>query len=82
MRAQGAGDLTKIHQKAQPLYEGSTPFHCSLQLILSSIFTCKNPLKLPQQESNYLSTTTFSGILVKTSPLFPRFRYVGTAGQN
>ena len=41
------GDLTKIYHKTQPPHEVSTPFRCSHQTILSSLFTCKNPLKLP-----------------------------------
>ena len=65
---QGCGGLIKIYYKAQPPYEVSTPLHCSLQFILSFLFTCKNPLKLPQKVSNYLSTTTLSGKLVKTPP--------------
>ena len=57
-------DLTKIYHEAQPPHEVSTPFHCSQQMTLLSPFTCNNPLKLPQKESNYLSTTTGSGFLV------------------
>ena len=47
------GGLTKIHHKAhQPPYEVGTPFHCSNQLILPSLFTCKIHFKKPQKESN------------------------------
>ena len=41
------GDLTKTSHKAQPPHEVSTPFHCSHQIILPSLYTGKNPLKLP-----------------------------------
>ena len=62
------GDLTKSHLKAQPPLEVSTPFHCSHRMILQSLFTNKNPLKLPQKVSNQISTTISSGRLVKTPP--------------
>lgn len=35
------GDLTKIHQRAQPPQEVCTPFHCSHQMNLPLFFTCK-----------------------------------------
>ena len=44
-------------------------------MILPSLFTSKNPLKLPQKVSNYHSRTT------TTTPPFFRFHYAGTAGQ-
>ena len=51
-------DLTKIYHKAQSTCEVSIPFHCSLQLILPFLLTCKSPVKILQKDSNYLSTTT------------------------
>ena len=39
-----------------------------------------HPFSLAKIPSNYLSTTTYSGRLVRT-PLFFRFHYAGTAGQ-
>ena len=71
------GDLIKKHHKAQPPHEVSTKFHCSHQMILQSPSTCKNPLKSPQKESNYLSTTNFSGGLVKP-PFFSGFFQIFT----
>ena len=62
------GDFTKAHRKAQQPHEVSTPFHCSHQMILPSLFTNKNALKLPQKVSNYISTAISSGGLVKTPP--------------
>ena len=69
-------DLTKTHHTIslnhKPPHEVSTAFHCYHQMILPSLFTCKFPLKLPQKVSNYISTTIFSGRLMKI-PLFLDF---------
>ena len=71
--------MTKNHHRAHPSHEVGTPFHCSHQMILPSLSTSKNCLNSPLKESNYLSTTTFSGRLVKTPPFFQislcRYRY-------
>ena len=50
----------------------STGDHCSRQMILSFLFTRKNPLKLSKKEGNSLSQPLFGGKLVKT-PLFLDF---------
>ena len=75
--------MIKKHHKAQPPHEVSTKFHCSHQMILQSPSTSKNPLKSPQKESNYLSTTNFSGGLVKPPFFldFSRFSLCRTACQ-
>ena len=77
------GDLTKIYHKAQPPHEVSTPFHCSHQMILPSLYTCKNP---PNYHKNNQNTSLkvkqlFIGRHVKTSPFSIYFHYAGTAGQ-
>ena len=62
-------------------YEVSTPFHCSLQLNLPSIF-----IHLQKIPSNYHKksqiTTSQQPLLVvdlcKKHPLFPKFHYAGT----
>ena len=58
------GDLTKTQHKAKPPHEVSTPFHCSDQMILPSLFTGKNPLNLALKMANYISTTTFTLVVL------------------
>ena len=60
----GAGDWTKIHHKAQPPHEVSATFHCSNRMIFPSLFTYRNPIKLPQKVSNKLPL--HNHFLVKT----------------
>ena len=52
------GDLTKIHQRAQPPQEVCTPFHCSHQMNLPLFFTCKYLNK--NQHPNYVNRQIIS----------------------
>ena len=71
--------MTKIYHKAQPPHEVSTPFHCSHQMILPSLYTCKNPPNYHKKNQNISLKVKplFSGRHVKTSPfsIFPLCRY-------
>ena len=68
--------MTKIHHKAQPPHEVNTSFHCSNQVILPSLFTCRNPLKLPQKCQITSLQPLFSGNTPSS-----RFHNAGTTGQ-
>ena len=52
------GDLTKNHHKAQPPHEISTPFHCSHQIILQSLFTSstKRDNRCTRNRTTYFKT--------------------------
>ena len=73
--------MTKIHHKAQPPHEVSSPFHCSCQIILP--YHTFSLTKIPSITSKRVKIPLhkwFSLVTLQKNP-FSRFHYAVIAGQ-